>query len=216
VKRLNSIDEEENSNSSIYSELIKKNKIGKDKTEINLRPKKYELKDVIDKGNYSKRSHSISNNINSNSIKKLLNKNKIEKISDKNIVSKLAKSSKKVMRNINIDGNSEQNENIPKKKKTSIMSPKNKVKNCKKKVTFDKKLNDVFQENYKFYKKVNKTQIKKDSIINEEPSNEDYVSNLRSTKSFKNVSKISLSSSRGNANNNKKNLIQKDESPKKK
>ena len=212
VKRLHSIDEEENSNSGIYSELMKKSKLGKDKTEINMRPKKYELNNVIDKNNCSKRSHSISNNINSNSIKKLINKNKIEKISDKNILRKLAKSSKKVIRNINIDKNSKQNEHIPKKKKTSIMSPKNKVKKCKKKVTFDKKLDDIFQEKYKFYKKMNKTQIKKDTIINEEPSNEDNFSYLRSTKSFKNISKISLSSSRGNTSNNKKNIIQQIES----
>ena len=196
VKTLNSIEEKENSDGSLYSEIIKKSKIGKKETEINIRPKNYQLQYTLSKDKIGSKSQSINYNIHSNSIKNLLNSDNIEKISNKHLLGKIALSQKKLNSNLNIDEIIERNK-VKKfqKKLTPILSPKNKNKNKKshKRVTFDKKVNDVFQENYKFYKKLNSSKKYKNSIIKEEPSSEDNMSYLKSTKSFKNITKISLS-----------------------
>ena len=199
IKRIDSI-EEESSNTSIYSELIKKRKIGKEETEIDLRPKKYELdnpKEIIDEKDNVKRSKSHKPNSNS-FIKNILKKNKIEKISSKNIKYKMALSSKRISKNYNIEeiiNNNKKNKKLDIKRKLSpILSPKaKKNNNNKKRVKFDQKLDDVYKEKYKFYNKINKNKQNTDSIINEEPSKEDMASRLKSTKSFKYIEKISVS-----------------------
>ena len=174
IKRINSFGEE-SSNTSIYSELIKKGKIGKKESVIDLRPKKYELnesKDVVEENDNLKRSKSHKSNSNK-FLKNILKKNKIEKNSSKNITKKRSSFSSKKQ-----------------KKEYSINEI---INNNNKKVKFDNKLDDVYKEHYKFYKKINQSRNKRDSIINEEPSKEDIASRFKSTKSFKKVEKITIS-----------------------
>ena len=197
IKKLNSIDEEDSSSTSLYSELINKTKKRNRGTEVNLRTKKLET-EINDKNNF-KRNHSLFSPSHY-SAKKLLRKEKFDRISNKSLEAKISFSSKKVINNLDIDDKIKdfnKNQNQKNYKIKSILSPKNKRNNKNsnnKRVTFDNKLNEVFKENYKFYKKINNNpNDKTNSIIKEDPSNEDIVSRLKSTKSFKNISKISVS-----------------------
>ncbi len=137
-------------------------------------------------------------------------KNKFERVGSNDFGNKESLNSKK-----NLD-----NDNPKMEKRKSILSIGGGTKKNKnnRRVKFDQKLDDVYKENYKFYKKVNKNpQKKKNSIIKEDPTNEDINSRFKSTKSFKNISKISFSqisnkdskknSSKKNSSGNENNKI---------
>ena len=179
------IKEEEDKSSSFFSEIINKGKKGNEKTEIKLGTKKEEVNDlnnmideenikIIDKKSKFQKSKSFKR------------KNKFERVGSNDFGNKEILNSKN-----NLDSGNPKME-----KRKSILSIGGGTKKNKnnRRVKFDKKLDDVYKENYKFYKKVNKNpQKKKNSIIKEDPTNEDINSRFKSTKSFKNISKISFS-----------------------
>ena len=182
VKKLNSIQEESSSNSSIYSELIRKGKIRKEETEIELRPKKFELINVPSNPRKSLSLKSSS----TFSLKRILNKNNIEQINEIKVRKKRAYSTTKALfSNYNNKSNnklSTRYQQINKIKKKSSLSPKIKIKrHNKKKVSF------FLNSNNK-----NNIQYNRITTIKEEP-NEGSLNQFKSTKSFKNSIKIEVS-----------------------
>ena len=177
VKKLNSI-QEENSSNSIYSELIRRGKIGKEETEINTIPKnfasKFQISDISKKGKKSNTLKLTS----TNSIKHLLNHSNFDNISESNLSKKRAYSSRKLNQN---------KLNFLNKGKRSSFSPSIKSKNSNKKVTFGfMGKNQNLNNNY---------------TINEDPSNEDdALSQLRSNKSTNLIKPDSSPISKNNKN----------------
>ena len=186
VKKFNSI-QEESSTTSIYSELIKQGKIGKEETQINIRPKKFVDKFNMNDADKSKIQKSNSLIYSSaKSLKNILKKTKFDKISDINVRKRRAYSSKKFNINyINIY------RNRSKKKKISSLSPKNRKKKNSKKVTFAL-LNQNEHANNNF-------------TIREEPSKEDVP--LSQYKSTKSLHKLMISNNKSSKIEKKENKI---------
>ena len=162
VKKINT---EEESSNGIYTELLKKSRIGKE-TVINIRKKNSDF-NIINES-IKKRSQSIKNKSNT-SLKQLLKKNNLDERNISILKKKNAVSSKKMTYNTNI---------VNKAKieiKPSLSSPlkkKNKNKN-KKSDKFEKKLDNILNEKYKSNNKEN------NSIIKEESEKEGTISNLK-------------------------------------
>ena len=178
VKKLYSIEEEEESSNSLYSELIKKKKGEKEETAINIRPKKFVLNDP-DRIKDKQKSFSFQK-LSNTSIKRIFKKRDMDILSNKNLTNKMSKSSKILTNN-----NNNNNNKLPPKTlfySSSLKKKNNKRKhytNIIKKVKFDSNIN--FNEN-------------KIGTIKEERSKEDMISQLKSTNSFKNISKVTISS----------------------
>ena len=195
VKKINT---EEESSNGIYTELLKKSRIGKE-TVINIRKKNSDF-NIINES-IKKRSQSIKNKSNT-SLKQLLKKSNLDESNISILKKKNAVNSEKMTSNTNI---------VNKAKieiKPSLSSPlkkKNKNKN-KKSVKFEKKLDNILNEKYKSNNKENNLQIN-NSIIKEESEKEDTISNLKLTKSFKNIQKISISPKNSKNNKNEYNNI---------
>ena len=197
AKRLNSIDEEDSSENT-YDEIIKQSQIGIRESVINIKPKDYDLnnsaldsKREIDN---VKKSYSLKKGSDKFLVKLSTKKNfEINKALNKK--RKISYSSTKITNNLNLKVNNNEyklqlssSSSSSNKKYTKTM--KNKNKNKKKRI-LDKKLIDAFKGNYKFYKK-SSNKVHKASIIKEEPSQENSLSPLKYTKSFKKLTKYSI------------------------
>ena len=170
VKKLYSIEEE--SSDSIYNELIKQNKTMKEETAI--RPKSFILNNPNSKGVYIIKKSNTFQNINTSSLKKIMIKHNLEMLNSKNINNKFPSSSVKVRNNIKLQLNLlTKCSSLRKKRKHGSL-------NNRKKVTFSTK---------------GKTEsANKCETIKEDISKEDAYSKIKSTNSFRNISKITVSS----------------------
>ena len=192
-RRLNSINEEDSEENS-YNQLIKESQIGINESIINIKPKNYDLdnsalktkREIVDiKRN---QSYKISD-------ERLLKRKNFETYNNINERKKISYSSRKINHYLNLSSNSDSYK--LKLSSSSSSSLSNNIKTNKKKGKKKRKLNeklmDAFKGNYKFYKKVN-YENENGTIIKEVPGQEESSQPFKDTKSFRNISKISIAS----------------------